>query len=440
MAIPNLVEYNLTKCTISPDKTDFAYGEEVHWVITADNNCVIDTCNGTYLDDYGRTRPLTINIDDTRKTATIDFTFLPYDETEVTINATAIDSAPPKPVVSPVTYNLTKCTISPNNTEFEINKSVHWVITANDNCVIDTCNAKYEDDYGKNIFIDCVIDEQRKTATIDFTFPSYETIAEINCVCETIVPPPVEKYGSINVYRLNESDLNSFAKKRFIEGRETPDGVVFKEIDLANYVHSIQRVYAPIPVGQPTTIKCGNYDTEISVTDITDDKITLDFGTIDIPYINNDTNDFNAKLDLFLPFKGFVNLSDFYMGKSLKVTYTIDVVSGDAVIILSVDGITTQMFEVKVSQPIIYRTDINNITQHDSGDFNTASLLGFHAFLNVYYTDSIKDTEPHVNSRVTALNTLTGYYEVVEVVISTANMLQQDEEEVRQLLKDGVYL
>ena len=52
------------------------------------------------------------------------------------------------------------------------------------------------------------------------------------------------------------------------------------EINLGQYVNRIKRIFTTVPVAGNDVLKCGNYNTEISVKNPTSDVMLLDFGNV----------------------------------------------------------------------------------------------------------------------------------------------------------------
>ena len=88
------------------------------------------------------------------------------------------------------------------------------------------------------------------------------------------------------------------------------------------------------PASSSATLKVGNISTGISMPAVSEQYYELDCGTVTIPAKWGSYLDYSpySKLSLFLPYIGYVDISsDDCMRGSIKVKYTVDVLSGSCV-------------------------------------------------------------------------------------------------------------
>lgn len=253
---------------------------------------------------------------------------------------------------------------------------------------------------------------------------------------EKTTPPVGGKYGAINVYVVDDDNLNELAKQRFVE----TTGETATAIDIGNYINRIKRIYTDIPLSGDTTINLGNYSTGINAKTPSIEVITIDFGTLTVPAPNKDLTDYESDFQMFLPFKGFVSLSEDYAGKEITLQYVISIITGEGVAKLSCEGVIFQMEQIKPSLDVIYRTLSQDIRTVGDDSWNDFVLYGVEPFLTATYYIS-RSPERNNDSIKSKLGDLTGFVSVDDVTpIHTAEMLTEEQEMIYTALSDGVYI
>lgn len=253
---------------------------------------------------------------------------------------------------------------------------------------------------------------------------------------ESSTPPIGGKYGAINVYVVNDDNLDELAKQRFVEST----GETATAIDIGNYINRIKRIYTCIPLSGDTTINLGNYNTGITAKTPSIEVITLDFGTLEVPAPNKDLTDYESDFQLFLPFKGFVSLSEYYAGKEISLQYVINIITGEGVAKLSCEGIIFQMEQVTPSLDVIYRTLAQDIRTVGGDSWNDFALYGVEPFLSATCYNSRSSERNNDNVRL-KLGDVTGFVSVDDVTpIHTAEMLTEEQEMIYTALSNGVYI
>lgn len=253
---------------------------------------------------------------------------------------------------------------------------------------------------------------------------------------EQTTPPIGGKYGSINVYIVTDDNLDDLAKQRFIQD----SGETATAIDIGTYINRIKRIYTDIPVSGDSTLNLGNYQTGITVQTPSIEVIKLDFGKLSIPAPNKDLTDYESDFRIFLPFKGFISLSEEYAGKEISLQYVINIITGEGVAKLSCDGIVFQIEQVTPSMDVIYRTLDNDLRTVGGDSWNDFVLYGVEPFL---YSKTYISRSPTRNNESisTEIGEILGFIMVDDVThIHTAEMLREEQEMIYTALSDGVYI
>lgn len=346
-------------------------------------------------------------------------------------------------VASAVTDYLTGCTITGNKPWYVENETVSATLTANAGTYFKTVpQLQYvSGNTVDNKNYDFTVSEDRKTATIsqklDFSKESIE-LATISFVGSTVPEKVVTGYGSINVYRVNDSSLNLFSEARF-QSSTGETGLAY-DTDLGDYVNKLHKVYCDVGEVTETTIKCGNYDTLINAESINSPVVTVDFGNVTLPVNNSDSSDFNATVKVFVPFKGFVAIDADFIGKTLNLKYDVDLVTGDGCYKISVGDVIISQDVVKVSSDVIYKTSKNlNLATIGSSSFSTDYLKGLKPFVVMKYYEPLQDSYNNDNS-VKVLSDVTGFAKFKDITLPTIDCLNSEYNEIVSLLSKGVIL
>ena len=383
----------------------------------------------TYTDDYGSERTKEMNVSGNVATITVDIDSYTDD---VTFSYNQVE-----PQNIPVTYDLTNCEVIGDKPDsIALNETLTVTIQANENATLETLQIVYNDSYGAEKTVDGEINETGKTGTVSFT-PTSTDIAYIEVrATATADEPTLKGYGAINVYKVTLENLDEFAQKRFFTATDGTNALV----NLGDYVNRIKRVFVDVPTSGNDTLKCGNYNTEISVLSPNTDVVTVDFGNVTLTGENENSHDYETKIKLFLPFYGFVDINSSYINREINLTAKINIITGNGIMQISCDGIPFHFENVSFSRDVIYRTANESLKLVGDDDFNELNLYGFEPYFIVESTTTvnvpINDTKEQKR-----IGDVTGFSQFENVSLSTNNTMLADEfNEIVSQLENGVYL
>lgn len=343
--------------------------------------------------------------------------------------------------------NLSNCYADPPLPEFlQYGETLNVTIKANENTAFDTeqstPNFFYYNKSGYPTKQNLTVSGDKKTATGSIVLQDgwYDFSVNAQAYPVTVVG---EQYGAINVYLVTLDELAEFSKKRFFKetGSDPETGAtIYENIDLGAYVNKIRRVYTNIGASSTDVIRCGNYNTGVSCHQPAQDKITLDFGTVVVPAHNEDNTDYESKIQIFLPFAGFVTLNTDYAGKTIALQYVINVVTGNGVALLSCDGVVFQVEETEPSSEIIYLSPSTQVKTVGGDDWNEMLYYGLEPYIYCMWYESASNGRN--NDRQTGiLGDFRGFNVFDDVSpIHTAEMLTEEQEMIYTALSDGVYI
>lgn len=341
--------------------------------------------------------------------------------------------------------NMTGCNVTGLKPYYIENETVNVIATANGKTHFDAENlpvANWEPITGGTEQHPFVLSNNGKTATLNFTFPNdKEKVSDstFTLLGGTVPDTEVTGYGSINVYLVDTKTLDDFSKIRFT--KKLNENYEYEYYDIGDYVNRLHKVYVDVPNVSPTSLKLANFDTSINTNSVDDSKVHVDFGNVLLPVNSDSGNDFNATIQCFIPFVGFIPVDSDFIGKELNLSYDVDLITGYCAFNLSCDGITINNGTANCSSEIIYKTLANDeiSTIGDLSDLNTV-LMGLEPYITVKYFDPL-NVPVNNTTEQKRIGDVTGFAQFENVNLSTNNSMLVDEfNEIVSQLANGVYL
>lgn len=339
-----------------------------------------------------------------------------------------------------VDYSLTNCEIVGDKpVKVKTGQSYTFNFKANPNAELKEIQANFINDSGDTVVSDGTISTNKQTGTVTITLTSGATEFTVYANADVVTPPTLKNYGAINVYIVTLENLDEFAKKRFFKPTgENDTGTTYSEVNLGEYVNRIKRIFAPVPVGGDDVLKCGNYNTGIKVKYPESDVMLLDFGNVELTGANGNNEDYNAQIQMFIPCRGVVSVDSKYIGKTINLSIKVNVITGDAVALLSCDGVTFQLESFSLSRDVIYRlgTDLNVV---GGEQWNEQILYGLEPY--VLITENLTVNVPVNNTQENVtVKDVTGFAQFENVNLNAANLLVDEYNQIVSQLETGVYL
>lgn len=341
--------------------------------------------------------------------------------------------------------NMTGCNVTGLKPYYIENETVNIIATANGKTHFDAENlpvANWEPLTGGAEQHPFVLSNNGKTATLNFTFPNdKEKVSDsvFTLLGGTVPDTEITGYGSINVYLVNTKTLDDFSKIRFT--KKLNENYEYEYYDIGEYVNRLHKVYVDVPNVSPTSLKLANFDTSINTNSVDDSKVHVNFGNVLLPVVSGNSNDFNATIQCFIPFVGFVPVDSDFIGKELNLSYDVDLITGYCAYNLSCNGITINNGTANCSSEIIYKTLANDeiSTIGDLSDLNTV-LMGLEPYVTVKYFEPL-NVPVNNTTEQKLIGDVTGFAQFENVNLTTTNSMLVDEfNEIVSQLANGVYL
>ena len=346
----------------------------------------------------------------------------------VTITGTFTPETPQKDV--PVTYELTNCTVSPQPQTVKTGSTLNLTVTQNTNYKLDSCNLIWNDGT-KDVTISVT------GGVISFPVPDSCVSISVKAVA-SVITPIGKNYGAINVYCVTLDNLEAFSKQRFFEIKDDTQGI-YEEVNLGIFVNRIKRIFTNVPVSGTDSLKCGNYNTGITVQTPEKDVISLDFGDVTLTGLNGDSEDYNAQISVFIPCRGFVAVDSKYIGRTINLSFKVNVITGDAVAFLSCDGIVFQLESFSLSRDVIYKTGTTELNIVGGTQWDEQILYGLEPYVIITQNTTVNKPVNNTQESVT-IGDVTGYAQFENVDLDTVNLLVDEYNTIISELENGVYL
>lgn len=438
---------SLTNCTTNAPTTIDETFTTVNIICTANENYEFDTAPTIIFYDSNNValHSFTFNVLSTKLSANVTFDVSQFNDFEdvesIVLTATAAAVAQ----VVDVQTNIQNAVLNGLPSDVYADSVLNLTVTANNGYEFATVPNVFMLDGDGNPQIEyftLATDKLSGSITLDLgNYVDMQSGHVTITANATAVTPYVDKYGTINVYKVTTQNLSDFAALRFIKEKENPSDTsgYFQLIDLGDYVVSVKRFYCPITDVLTAYIKAGNYNTNIQAETPQNDNFVIDCGTVTIPNKNNSITDYQTEIKIFLPFVGFVSMPSDYVGKTLTLKYKVNIITGDSLALLTCNGIELDFIQCTVSNDIIFKTNKENVFGGNT-EFNLQVLKGLQPYAVIkYFTDENKQIYNADCKRV-LLSEINGYFVVSELTNFTANITETENQMLVNELSNGVII
>ena len=256
-----------------------------------------------------------------------------------------------------------------------------------------------------------------------------------------IATKEIEQVGTfVNLYKTNQTELTKLSKARFSEstGQVT---------DYGGYINSLYILPFDIPsdiLGDTSTILLGNLDSAVQSTLIATYMYELEGGTIEVPLKYNNIYDFvNTECVLHLPFLDKIYLnSEYVIGQTLTILFTIELYSSN----LTINVVSSFNNEIVASVQGLIGMNIPFIQKSNGGVINGISNV-YKNKNNRCFVEVIRNIPYTKNNNVFGgsvveygkIGDYEGYLECDSLVLNT-NATNQEQEEIKNIIRNGVFI
>lgn len=378
------------------------------------------------------------NTSDTPVTFTIDAT----DDVYITAKAQYYEQARQIPIKK----NLTNCTTDAPNT-FPENSKLTITVTANDglafqvNPTVTINNVGTSPDVVKPFLLN--EDSTSGTVTID-EFESGSDSDAYVIINATATSQISNVQGFSNLYKMTNTTLDSLSRERF--NKETliigssPD-VITTVNDYGKNISSLSVYPFELPesvVGDDNNIQLGSHQATTVAPFITTNQIKIDVGSITVPLVYNDFNDYQGTVVLYLPFVNAINLNiNDVIGKTVSVNMIVNLFNRKTTINIIVDGFIIDTSNDTIGSELPFILGENNSV---SGSVNSELINTIRkAYITIRRPKPVSDPQGYDTLEQGELDGLTGYVECSNINLESMATVSE-QEDIQLLLQRGVYI
>lgn len=260
-----------------------------------------------------------------------------------------------------------------------------------------------------------------------------------------VQPPSEERVDFFTIYEPTNDNMKKINDAIFINAA---DGTT---INVQQYFSSYKKFYCKIPVAGYKQLKGGRYDFGEQAPYVKEHTIVVDCGSVEIPEQYQSLLDYSpfSRLTIYLPFVGFQELDDkLVVGHTLKVQYTVDVLSGRCLAQLYVDGTDLQSCFAEYGGTIaadeIFGTD-NGYNYYGAYELMTTLQLGELSCYVLIHTKmplegDIVNYKGLPTNEIIKVGDVTGFVKYSSIHVDGMTATDSEKSEIESLLMSGIFV
>lgn len=260
-----------------------------------------------------------------------------------------------------------------------------------------------------------------------------------------VQPPSEERVDFFTIYEPTNANMKKINDAIFINAA---DGTT---INVQQYFSSYKKFYCKIPVAGYKPLKGGRYDFGEQAPYVKEHTIVVDCGSVEIPEQYQSLLDYSpfSRLTIYLPFVGFQELDDkLVVGHTLKVQYTVDVLSGRCLAQLYVDSTDLQSCFAEYGGTIaadeIFGTD-NGYNYYGAYELMTTMQLGELSCYVLIHTKmplegDIVNYKGLPTNEIVKVGDVTGFVKYSSIHVDGMTATDSEKSEIESLLMSGIFV
>lgn len=260
-----------------------------------------------------------------------------------------------------------------------------------------------------------------------------------------VQPPSEERVDFFTIYEPTNANMKKINDAIFINAA---DGTT---INVQQYFSSYKKFYCKIPVAGYKPLKGGRYDFGEQAPYVKEHTIVVDCGSVEIPEQYHSLLDYSpfSRLTIYLPFIGFQELDDkLVVGHTLKVQYTVDVLSGRCLAQLYVDRTDLQSCFAEYGGTIaadeIFGTD-NGYNYYGAYELMTTMQLGELSCYVLIHTKmslegDIVNYKGLPTNEIVRVGDVTGFVKYSSIHVDGMTATDSEKSEIESLLLSGIFV
>lgn len=260
-----------------------------------------------------------------------------------------------------------------------------------------------------------------------------------------VQPLSEERVDFFTIYEPTNANMKKINDAIFINAA---DGTT---INVQQYFSSYKKFYCNIPVAGYKQLKGGRYDFGEQAPYVKEHTIVVDCGSVEIPEQYQSLLDYSpfSRLTIYLPFVGFQELDDkLVVGHTLKVQYTVDVLSGRCLAQLFVDSTDLKSCFAEYGGTIaadeIFGTD-NGYNYYGAYELMTTMQLGELGCYVLIHTKmplegDIVNYKGLPTNEIVKVGDVTGFVKYSSIHVDGMTATDSEKSEIESLLMSGIFV
>lgn len=260
-----------------------------------------------------------------------------------------------------------------------------------------------------------------------------------------VQPSSEERVDFFTIYEPTNANMKKINDAIFINAA---DGTT---INVQQYFSSYKKFYCKIPVAGYKQLKGGRYDFGEQAPYVKEHTIVVDCGSVEIPEQYQSLLDYSpfSRLTIYLPFVGFQELDDkLVVGHTLKVQYTVDVLSGRCLAQLYVDSTDLKSCFAEYGGTIaadeIFGTD-NGYNYYGAYELMTTMQLGELSCYVLIHTKmplegDIVNYKGLPTNEIVKVGDVTGFVKYSSIHVDGMTATDSEKSEIESLLMSGIFV
>lgn len=341
-----------------------------------------------------------------------------------------------------VDYRLTDCYAVPEiSPKYYVGDMVEITINAPTGMYFQTPPyVVYHERWGSQVKTDLTpIETSEYVQHYVWAFNVTSMISNVYIVGVTQAIPLIEDFGAFNVYSPTLQELTNVANMRYDFSEDKT--YYYNNVDLGTFILSLMKVYVPFETSVNAEMVLGGYRTGVHSATIVYPFSTVNCGNVLItPQYENELDYTFTTLTAYIPFLGFRELDTVkYMGKTITLVYEVELITGNALVLLKSEDDILDTFKCRVAMdvPYVLSLDMGLIGKYDYNEYLLMDKTPYiKAETNLpYNTDHIRGK----NNIYTSIGNLSGYQEL-DIIPHGIKATKREIEMLIQICKNGVYV
>lgn len=215
--------------------------------------------------------------------------------------------------------------------------------------------------------------------------------------------------GAVNLYEMTANKFKDFMSYLWTNPFYT--AIIKLFTDPMQCIISAHMIGVNVPTSRQDSITIGNVTTEIIANVISNNFLSINFGSLSIPEFYGDSADYTSNIQIYLPYYGCVTLNPIeVINSTLTLQYIIDVLTGSFVAFIQV----TKVIDGTPLNSVLYQYNGNMayqipLSSADYTSFTTTAISLAGTLIGTPFTKSVTQGLKFMGERAADIDLSIGY-------------------------------